>query len=262
MAKAKYRDPNCPKVVTVADLCRHYTDASGEQQSTWAWDETYADQIVAKANAIFKEEPVTEASVTFGKVPKPAVVNRHLDTSNPWISLDAQDRQIEAVVWHRMIGTLQGTDGWFRGEHAATAYGIGVAATDGDALAGTIYEWIDPASRYYGESSGPVSAPYGDGLALFNLVGISQVNARSEAIEISGDYDTPLDAKSREAIVALTAWFADRRGIPWDVFPIIPGTTRSSSSGTRRSPSAPARSAPARWSWTKRRTSSRPSPSA
>jgi len=133
----------------------------------------------------------------------------------------------DAVVWHRMIGTLLGTDGWFHDGHAATCYGIGCQATDGDANAGVIYEWIEPRTGWYGESSGPVSQPYGDGLALVNKVGVASVNRVTKAIEISGDYDTPLDEKSRASIVALTAYWADQKRIPWNEFPAVPGEDRS-----------------------------------
>jgi hypothetical protein len=47
------------------------------------------------------------------------------------------------------------------------------------------------------------------------------------AIEISGNYDTALDEKSRQAIVALTAYYADLRQIPWTEFPNVPGQDRS-----------------------------------
>lgn len=166
------------------------------------------------------------SALQFGKVPYPAVVESHLPFSNPMIEAGAPAIPA-AVFWHRMIGSWNGTDGWFHAGHAATAYGVAVADMDGAALAGSIYEWISPASGWYGESSGPADGPYGDGAAYVAEVGVGNVNRLSKAIEISGNYDTPLDEKSRAAIVALTAYFADQARIPWDSFPAVPGKGRS-----------------------------------
>src|SRR5690606_6590370 len=111
-------------------------------------------------------DPSEEAgTITFGNVPKPDMMKRHLNGANhPMMGYSNQQIVIEGVVWHRMVGSLWGTDDWFFAGKAATAYGIGVADMDGAAAAGTIIEWIDPANgHWYGHSSGPVSSPYGDG---------------------------------------------------------------------------------------------------
>lgn len=201
----------------------------------WAVDPEYAAGIVRRANEIAafaaahpaRQEGTGVADVVFGRVPYPAVIASHLPASNPWVKTSGAPDVPEAVVWHRMVGTFRGTDGWFHGGNAATCYGIGCAATDGQADAGRIFEWIAPGSGWYGESSGPVSAPYGDGLALVNKVGVSNVNRVSKAIEVSGDYDTPLDEACRAAIVSMTAYWADQAHIPHDQFPIVPGEDRS-----------------------------------
>lgn len=52
---AKFNAPQCPTVATIADLCTHYTDATGEAQSTWAWDTTYAAQITEHARNILAQ---------------------------------------------------------------------------------------------------------------------------------------------------------------------------------------------------------------
>lgn len=218
-----------PRFVTVyeAGLNQSVRTLGDLGNGKWATDPNYAQKIAAKANQLFTgEQPM--ADLTFGKVPKPNHVDSHLDSTNPMIGYSQQPIVIEGVVWHRMIGTLLGTDGWFHAGHAATAYGIGVAATDGAGNAGKIYEWIDPANgHYYGESSGPVSNPYGDGLKFVQRFGIWRVNPQTVAIEISGNYDTPLDEAARASIVHLTAYFADQRKIPWSEFPNVPGQDRS-----------------------------------
>ena len=52
---AKIEDPMFPYPIrTIADLCRRYVDAAGEPQATWAWDQTYAAQLVARANELLR----------------------------------------------------------------------------------------------------------------------------------------------------------------------------------------------------------------
>lgn len=164
-------------------------------------------------------------SITYGLVPYPDVTKSHLAEPNLYLVTSGAPVIPEAVFWHRMIGSWNGTNSWFHRGNAATAYGVSVAATDG--TGGKIYEWIAPGTGWYGESSGPAVGPYGDGAKLIQAFGVNSVNRVSVAIEISGNYDTPLDEAARTAIVNLTAYFADRKKIPWDQFPIIPGTDRS-----------------------------------
>lgn len=167
--------------------------------------------------------------MVFGNVPKPGVVESHLSgAGHPMMGYSDAPIVVEGVVWHRMVGTLWGTDSWFHQGMAATEYGIGVLATDGAANAGKIIEWIDPAEgHWYGHSSGPVSAPYGDGERFVDRFGVARVNPQTVAIEISGNYGTPLDDAARASLVALTAYYADQRQIPWSEFPNVPGQDRS-----------------------------------
>lgn len=215
-----YNEPWAGDIRTLSDLT-----------GKWAVDPKYAEKVAAKANSIFPNRPqeVTPVSneLVFGGVLYPQVVESHLDSDNSYIKTSGAPDTPEGIVWHRMLGTWGGTNGWFHGGNGATAYGVAVAATDGDAAAGKIYEWIKPRTGWYGESSGPVDEPYGDGLALVQKVGALSVNRTTKAIEISGFYDTPLDEKARAAIVNLTAYWADQKRIPWNEFPIIPGTDRS-----------------------------------
>ena len=216
----------------------------------WATDPAYHTKIVAKHRAIFgvnenadsdtsggssketlnnspqKGSPVTD-SLVFGRVEYPSVVQRHLPASNPYVVASGAPAIPDAVFWHRMVGTLWGTNNHFHNGYAATMYGVGVVSIDGIDDAGKIIEWIKPGIGWYGESSGPAKGPYGDGAALIAEVGVNSVNRVSVAIEISGNYDTPLDEPARRSIVALTAYWADQKRIPWHQFPIVPGTQRS-----------------------------------
>jgi hypothetical protein len=156
------------------------------------------------------EEPIP-MPITFGKVPHPKYTNRIIANSGAWA--DQGQRTIRAAVWHRMYGSLWGTDGYFRGEainKALTDYGVGVAATDGEANAGAILMWNDPNGRRAPHASGPVSDPIGDGA---KFVEYWPINRDSVSIEVSGlSGGTAFDAKARKAVVELTAYYADRYG--------------------------------------------------
>jgi hypothetical protein len=153
------------------------------------------------------EEPM---AITFGKVPRPVYQNRVIANSGAWA--DQGQRTIRAAVWHRMYGSLWGTDGYFRGEainKALTDYGVGVSATDGAAQAGVILMWNDPLGRRSPHASGPVDDPIGDGA---KFVEYWPINRDAVSIEVSGSGGTALDAKARNAVVDLTAYYADQYG--------------------------------------------------
>ena len=174
------------------------------------------------------KEPVVATKPIFGKVPHPPYQRRIVTNSTAWNDLGK--RTIRAVVWHRMYGTLWGTDGYFRADgsyKALTDYGVGVAATDGNDQAGVILMWNDPDGRRAPWASGPAQSPVGDAVPFINRYGVNGVNRDAVSIEISGSGGTALDAKARAAVVALTAYYADQYRVPWDSFPAVPGEGRS-----------------------------------
>jgi hypothetical protein len=214
----KYADPGCPIVTNVEDLNRIYQ----ENRATWAADPGYAIKVLATMVKLFGKE--TNVSVTFGQVPHPAYHDRPIWKPEGKGQNNLGKRAVKGVVWHRILGTLNGTDAYFRrGDvNALTDYGVGVQATDGAAFDGVIFRWNDPLGWQSGWASGQVSDPYGDGAAFVRKYGIDAVNRDQASIEISGHQLTPLSEKSRDAVAALTAYWADQYGIPWDVFPIAP----------------------------------------
>lgn len=172
----------------------------------------YSEEVseIINRNGITKEVPV---ALTFGKVPHPTHSKRIITNSTAWNNLG--QRQGRAVVWHRMYGTLWGTDTYFRGEalnKALTDYGVGVSATDGASQAGVILMWNDPFGNRSPYASGPVQNPIDDGKKFVDLYGVSAVNRDGISIEISGNGGTALDAKARASVVALTAYYADQYG--------------------------------------------------
>ena len=175
-------------------------------------------------------------TLQFGLVPHPPFTNRLIpDAQNgAWDYIGP--KKLNGCVLHRTLGTLWGTDSWFRRGAASTgltSYCVGVAATDGADYAGVIFVWNDP--RGYGYpgispnrapwASGPYSSAgaFGDGKAFVAEYGTNAVNRDQAAIEISGNYDTPLDEKARDSIAGIMAYWADQAKIPYDVYPEWPG---------------------------------------
>lgn len=196
-------------VHTIADLA-----------GRWAVDPNYAIGICRHANAILATKGDT--TLTFGNVKHLAYEDRPIWKSEGAGQNNLGQRDVLGVTWHRILGSLRGTDTYFRRDDvgALTDYGIGVEAEDGAGDDGVILRWNDPLGIQSGWASGPVNQPYGDGLAFVNLYGINAVNKRRASIEISGFQNTPLSEKSRQSIAAITAYWADQAHIAWDVFPI------------------------------------------
>lgn len=205
--------------VTVRDLINIYAPSF----------ENDVDKYVRTVEAVVNELPavreeVTPMSLTFGRVPHPAFLDRPIIKPEGNGQNNLGKRTVRGAVWHRMLGSLWGTDGHFRNPDvgALTDYGVGVLAQDGAANDGVILRWNNPYGYQSGWASGKVIAPWGDGLRFINKYGVDAVNRDQVSIELSGFYNTALSEKSREAVVNLTAYFADQYQIPWDKFPIAP----------------------------------------
>ncbi len=219
----KLTDPNGPyaKTVTLEDLVHVYAPAYDNNN-----EEEYVNQTrhrIAAYAAADGEEPTVV--LTFGNVPHPPFQNRPIEKAegNGWNNLG--QRTVKGVVLHRMIGTLWGTDGYFRQPSvgALTDYGVGNVLTDGEANDGLILRWNDPLGVRSGWASGPVNGAYGDGLAFVNKYGVAAVNRDQASIEISGrQYADPISDNVRNSVAALIAYWADQARIPHDTFPVVP----------------------------------------
>lgn len=164
---------------------------------------------------------------TYGRVPKFGYVDRQAVTANKpegqgWDNLGKRD--VLGVVLHRMLGSLAGTDQFFRTANALTDFGLGVAATDGSDLAGVIYQWNDPFGYRSGWASGPYKGAWGDGLAFGQKYSVNAINRRLVSVEISGQQNTPIDAFAWGKLVHFVAYFADQCKVPWETFPLNPAT--------------------------------------
>jgi hypothetical protein len=217
-----YKDGVYAKTVTVADLIRVFAPPS-ENDTNLYIDTVQA--LLAKWPRSVQEEP-SPMALTFGKVPHPSYLDRPISKPENFGQNNLGKRTPKFVVLHRMLGSLWGTDGFFRlgSTGALTDYGVGVTAQDGEAQAGVVIRWNDPRGFQSGWASGPVQGPYGDGLAIVNKYGVNAVNKDGVSIEISGFQATPLDPEAFEAVAALMAYWWDQMKVPHTSAPINPAT--------------------------------------
>jgi hypothetical protein len=198
----------------------------------YAADTGYGATIARRSQVVYGDLPDQSAptqetppmAITFGRVPHPAYQDRPIRKAEGRGQDNLGKRSVKGVVWHRILGSLWGTDGYFRNAdvNALTDYGVGVAATDGAANDGVILRWNDPLGFQSGWASGTYNGAYGDGKAFAEKYGVNAINRDQASIEISGQYTTPLSEQARDAIAGITAYWADQYRIPWDVFPIAP----------------------------------------
>jgi hypothetical protein len=212
------------RVATVGSMngCHVHVEVSENRNGSY-W---LVNPKPALAKAIGNEPvpvPETREPVVFGRVPHPPFQDRIIQNNTAWDDLGP--RKIVGSCRHSMVGSLSGTDIYFRGEarnKALTDYGIG-GATDGT-LDGVIYRWNDPRGRRAPWANGPTNGLEGDGPAFVRVYGVVGVNRDLVSIERSdgGDINTPMSEKQFESMAQLTAYWADQAEIPWYDFPINP----------------------------------------
>lgn len=172
------------------------------------------------------EPPPSGGTVVFGRVPKPAWQDRQIPDSlnSSWDRLG--QRRLYGVVYHRMLGTLWGTDNYFR-QHAPGLTDWGLDHTSGETL-----QWVD----YTGKGRSGISAnksPWasggsggasGDGSTFVSMFGREAINRDLSAIEISGYQTTPVSQRFLTQVINLTAYLADQARVRYDTFPLNPNT--------------------------------------
>jgi hypothetical protein len=175
--------------------------------------------------------PTATTRLVFGRVPVPEGIElRDIVSNGPNTAFDRLgERRDLGVCVHRMVGTLRGTDGYFRGEarsRSLTDFGIG-GLWDGE-LDGTIYQWVPRGAASAPWANGPANDLEGDGIAFVQALGIGAVNRDLRSIELSdggnianpfGETATPAQFR---ALVELIAYRFDQAEVPWDAFPLNP----------------------------------------
>ncbi|MCA9862082.1 MAG: N-acetylmuramoyl-L-alanine amidase, partial [Thermomicrobiales bacterium] len=167
-------------------------------------------------------KPTTPGQITFGRVPKPENYSERIiapGANTAWDNLGA--RKPRGMVLHRMLGTLAGTDSYFRGaarNSACTDFGIGQ---------GKVYRWTRPGANVAPWASGPANGIDGDGAAFWQQyksdpAGVGIFNRDCESIEIEGlTYESPVPDADYQRLVELVAWRADLwLAIPWNRWPL------------------------------------------
>jgi hypothetical protein len=181
-------------------------------------------------------------SINFGNISHPPFVDRLIPDVQNRAWDDLGPRRPLGVCQHSMLGSLWGTDEYFRrgpASRALTDYGIG-GATDGPQWDGVILRWNDPLGRPssvtidgVARAVSPNRAPWanggsddleGDGPAFVRRLGIAAINRDLVSIERSdgGVEHAPVSARQFESICALTAHWFDVAKVPWDQFPRNP----------------------------------------
>jgi hypothetical protein len=180
--------------------------------------------------------------LVFGNVPHPPFHDRLVPDAQTKAWDDLGPRTPVGVCQHSMVGSLWGTDGWFRRGHESdglTDYGVGNDC-DGPEWDGVIIRWNDPrgkaATVNYDGGGGKVSANRagwanggsdgleGDGPLFVRTLGIAAINRDLVSVERSdgGDVNRPMSPKQFESICALSAHWFDQAHVPWDKFPVNP----------------------------------------
>ena len=174
-------------------------------------------------------------SLVFGRCPHPPFVDRYIPDSQTDAWDDLGPRVPYGTCQHTMVGSLWGTDLWFRNDpktgrtaQGLTDYGVG-GATDGE-YDGVIFRWNDPRGRRSGWANGGSDGLEGDGIAFVRQLGVNAINRNLVSIERSdgGNYNTqPLSEKQFESLAALHAYWADQARIPWTSYPFNPNVSTS-----------------------------------
>lgn len=174
-------------------------------------------------------DDVQGQSLVFGQIQHPKYVDRTIPAGQTYAWDDLGKREPLGAVMHSMVGSLDGTDRWFRYNPETgrwptglTDYGIG-GATDGD-RDGVIYRWNDPRGRRAGWANGGSDGLEGDGILWVRHMGINAINRYLVSIERSdgGDITTPVSPKQFESMAHLTAYWFDQAMVPHHTFPLNP----------------------------------------
>jgi hypothetical protein len=213
---------------TVADLIAIYAPSS-DSNNVAAYVAT-VETIIARLTPAPTPggNPVT-LNMTADLVPLPPFESRIvLDAENhAWNDLGP--RTVKGFVLHRMLGSLTGTDQWFRRGTASD----GLTDWGSDADSATVYLWNSPlgfggagfSANRAAWASGPYNAngdAWGDGLAFVTKYGIDAVNRDETAWEISGNYGDSWSDAAQQTAAQACAHYAHNYGIQWDQFPVHP----------------------------------------
>lgn len=163
--------------------------------------------------------------ITYHNIPMYGYVDKFIHSKREGFGWDNLGKRTPRfIALHRMVGTLRGTDSYFRNPNISsyTDFGLAIKASD-PPIPGYIYQWNNPKGYRSGWASGPVSAPYGDGAKIVQKYGINAVNRDGVSLEGGGTNET-YDAFSWNEMVHFCAWWIDDMEIPYTSLPLNPHT--------------------------------------
>lgn len=171
----------------------------------WAEGEGYVPHILAVLDVVEKE---AGKPMTLGHVPAPPINVRLIGippkVNGVGVNKTIIPRKPLGSCVHSMVGTLWGTDGWFRRPdvQGLTDYGIGQKDMGGGFA--EIIQWCDPYGLLIPWANGEATGVEGDGAAFIAKFGIDQVNRGLVSIELD-DNGTPVDSQGRPTTPATSA---------------------------------------------------------
>jgi hypothetical protein len=117
-----------------------------------------------------------------------------------------QTKRTGNTVVHTMLGTLDGSDAYFRRGDVAASTNWGIGGSLDYAKDGVIYRWVAIGDVRIPWASGPWNAPgWEDGQKYVNKFGVYGINAYADSIETSGQQNTPVTVKQWASLVWLIA---------------------------------------------------------
>lgn len=234
--KARLTDPiyAYAPTTTVADLVHVYAPSSDHNNEA-----AYVATVEGVITALTPKEapmpdPTAQLNMTQDLIPLP---NLQMDIitdaeNSAWDSLGK--KEVWAFVLHRQLGSNESTRLWFRRGAAST----GLTEFGQRASGGQIYVWNSPLG-FASPGTSPDRAPwasgvfnvhgdaYGDGLKFEQAHGLNAINGKAAAWEIDGKYNDPWSDAAQQEAAQACAHYAHNYGIPWHLFPMVPGENRS-----------------------------------
>lgn len=117
-----------------------------------------------------------------------------------------QTKRTGNTVVHTMLGSLWGTDAYFRRADVAASTNFGIGGSLEPDHDGYIIGWVRIGGMLIPWASGPWNYPgYGDGLKYVDKWGVYGINAYAESIELSGQVGTPVTVRQWRSLVWLIA---------------------------------------------------------
>lgn len=174
-------------------------------------------QAVDRVNTYLSGSAVNPATpnppattVKIGAVPRPQNFSERLLPQNINTAWDDLGRRIpRGIVLHRMLGSLDGTDAFFRSTAPYPNGAARNARTDFGVGAGKVYQWTPLNSNIAPWASGPANGVEGDGIAFVNRYGINAINRDCASVEVAGQYADPVTGQDWQRLVEVVAWIAD-----------------------------------------------------